>query len=99
MELDKQEINRLNIEREKNGLSLLQNCRNAASGSMKLLDSKEVAKRNLECFIYHLPNAKEYNMQIQPKSVSVNIATLPNGIYFIQAINENGNRRNLKISK
>lgn len=42
---------------------------------------------------------KEYNMQLQPKSVSVNIATLPNGIYFIQAINENGNRRNLKISK
>ena len=52
----------LNKEREKNNLPLLQNCRNAASGSIKLLDSREVAKRKLDCFIYHLPNPLDYGL-------------------------------------
>lgn len=60
--MSKSTLEKLNIEREKQGISLLQNCRNAASGSIKLLDSREVAKRNLECFIYHLPNPKDYNI-------------------------------------
>lgn len=60
----------LNKEREKNKLPLLQNCRNAASGSIKLLDSKEVAKRKLECFIYHLPNPLDYGLKTHEDSLA-----------------------------
>ena len=42
---------------------------------------------------------KEHKLQLQSKTGSVNIESLPNGIYLIQAINENGDRKNLKITK
>jgi len=44
----------LNEEREKNGEPLFANPRNAAAGSLKLQDSKEVAARKLECYLYFL---------------------------------------------
>lgn len=61
--MSKNTLKELNEEREKNKQPLLQNCRNAASGSIKLLDSREVAKRKLECFIYHLPNPMDYGLK------------------------------------
>lgn len=61
--MGKETLKKLNQERETKGLPLLQNCRNAASGSIKLLDSREVAKRNLECFVYHLPNPLDYGLK------------------------------------
>lgn len=36
------------------GLAPLANPRNAASGSLRMKDPKEVAKRNLEAFLYHI---------------------------------------------
>lgn len=42
----------INIEREKNGEALFANPRNAAAGSVRQLDSKITAKRNLDIFIY-----------------------------------------------
>lgn len=45
----------LNKEREKQGLSLFANPRNAAAGTLKLLDSREVAKRGLDIFIHTVP--------------------------------------------
>lgn len=53
----------LNKEREKNNEPLLKNCRNAAAGSIRQLDSKIAAKRNLEVWIYHLPNPEDYNIK------------------------------------
>ncbi|MDR0618921.1 MAG: NAD-dependent DNA ligase LigA [Bacteroidales bacterium] len=47
-------FNKLNAQREKLGLELFANPRNAASGSLKLLDSRLVAKRGLDCFLYFL---------------------------------------------
>lgn len=44
----------INKEREKKGEPLFANPRNAASGSIRLLDPQEVARRNLNCFIYYL---------------------------------------------
>ncbi|MBI4649326.1 MAG: NAD-dependent DNA ligase LigA [Bacteroidia bacterium] len=45
---------KLNREREAQGEALFANPRNAAAGTMKLLDSKEVAKRRLDCYLYYL---------------------------------------------
>lgn len=67
--MSKKTLISLNKEREKNNMSILQNCRNAASGSIKLLDSREVAKRNLECFIYHLPNPEDYGLKTHNDSL------------------------------
>lgn len=35
------------------------NPRNAASGTLKMQDSREVARRNLDCFLYYLPGLAE----------------------------------------
>lgn len=45
---------KLNKKREKNGEPKFMNPRNTASGSIKILDSKEVARRPLECFLYSI---------------------------------------------
>ncbi len=42
----------LNEEREKNGEEVFVNARNATSGSLKLLDSRLAAQRNMNCFIH-----------------------------------------------
>ena len=45
---------RLNKEREAEEEPLFANPRNAASGTLKLLDSKEVERRGLTCFLYYM---------------------------------------------
>ena len=45
---------RLNSEREEIGEPPFANPRNAASGSLKMQDPKEVSKRGLDCFLYYL---------------------------------------------
>ena len=50
--IPKNSFNILNKKRNKLGLPLFMNPRNTASGSIKLLDSKEVARRPLKCFLY-----------------------------------------------
>jgi DNA ligase (NAD+) len=47
-------FDQLNIEREREGLKVFQNSRNTASGSLRMKDPNEVAKRNLEAFIYQI---------------------------------------------
>lgn len=61
--MHKDTLRSLNEERKKEGLPLLQNCRNAAAGSIRQLDSSVAAKRNLDVFIYHLPNPEDYNLK------------------------------------
>jgi DNA ligase (NAD+) len=47
-------FDRLNEERKKDGLPPFANPRNAASGTLKLLDSRTVASRGLDCKFYFL---------------------------------------------
>ena len=44
----------LNRQREQNDEPLFANPRNAASGTLKLLDSEEVRRRGLTCYLYHI---------------------------------------------
>ena len=48
-------FDRLNHEREVQEEPLFANPRNAASGSLKLQDPEEVARRGLFCTLYHIP--------------------------------------------
>ena len=52
--ISKSNFDLLNKEKEKNNEDLFSNPRNTASGSLKLQDSSEVAKRKINCFIYSL---------------------------------------------
>ena len=47
-------FDRLNVERERDEEQPFANPRNAASGSLKLIDSGMVANRGLECTLYHM---------------------------------------------
>ena len=60
--MNKKTLEKLNEERKKKGEPLLQNCRNAAAGSIRQLDSKIAAQRKLDNFIYHLPNPLDYDI-------------------------------------
>ena len=62
-------LKKINEEREKNGEPLLKNCRNAAAGSIRQLDSSVAAKRNLEVWIYHLPNPEAYGIKTHEESL------------------------------
>lgn len=75
-------FDRINNEREEIGESPLANPRNAASGTMKMQDSRVVASRKLDCFLYNLIGtdlqfkthfeslqaAKEWGFKISPES-------------------------------
>ena len=60
--MSKKVLSDLNKLREEQGLPLFQNCRNAAAGSVRQLDSKIAGQRKLDAFIYHLPNPEDYNI-------------------------------------
>jgi len=61
--MSKATLEKINKQRKDDGLPLFQNCRNAAAGSARQLDSKVAAQRNLDNFIYHLPNPKDYGLK------------------------------------
>jgi DNA ligase (NAD+) len=52
--LSKAAFAKLNKEREDIGEETYANARNTASGSVKMQDSREVAKRKLDCYLYYL---------------------------------------------
>ena len=66
----KKSFNKLNQERKEKGESLFANPRNAAAGSVRQLDSKIAAKRNLSTFIYHLPSSDDFNIKYHHESLS-----------------------------
>ncbi|HTB51360.1 MAG TPA: NAD-dependent DNA ligase LigA [Ferruginibacter sp.] len=52
--INKNSFKKYNEQLTEQNLSPLANARNAASGSLRMKDPKEVAKRNLEAFLYHV---------------------------------------------
>lgn len=80
--MNKKTLEVLNEKRKKNNQPLLQNCRNAAAGSIRQLDSKIAAERKLDNFIYHLPNPLDYNLNTHSEAIdfmkSLGFKTNPN---------------------
>lgn len=52
--MSKKSLERLNTERTANGETLFANVRNAASGSLRQLDTTVTAKRGLTCYVYEI---------------------------------------------
>ena len=63
--MPKKSFEALNKEKIELGEKVFANPRNAAAGSVRQLDSSIAAKRNLATFIYHLPQASNYNVHSQ----------------------------------
>lgn len=101
--MNKKTLVQLNEERKKNNQPLLQNCRNAAAGSIRQLDSKIAAQRKLDTFIYHLPNPLDYGLNTHFEAIEymkkLGFKTNPNNRLVssieevIEFISEKGNER------
>ncbi len=99
------EFERLNSEREEIGDNPFANPRNAAAGSLKMQDPKEVAKRKLDAYLYYIPNPPEnvkthYDALKQAKTmglkVSENMAVCKNLSQIMEYINDwDSGRRHL----
>lgn len=64
------EFNRINNEKKENGELPFANPRNAASGTLRQLDSKIVKERNLDCYIYNLQNPEKFNIYTHIDSIN-----------------------------
>lgn len=67
--MDKDTFNAINEERKLNNQELFANPRNTAAGSVRQLDSKIAASRNLKTFIYHLPNARDFGINYHSEAL------------------------------
>ena len=67
--MNKETLKKLNEDRKKHNQPLLQNCRNAAAGSIRQLDPKVAAERKLDNFIYHLPNPLDYGIHTHEEAL------------------------------
>jgi DNA ligase (NAD+) len=62
--INKKNFTRYNEQLAEQGLAPLANPRNAAAGTLRIKDTAEVAKRNLEAFVYHI---SFYSLQKEKK--------------------------------
>ena len=61
--MHKSTLEKLNKKREEEGKPKLQNVRNAAAGSIRQLDSRVAAERELDNFVYYLPNPSDFGIK------------------------------------
>ncbi|MEI6420191.1 MAG: NAD-dependent DNA ligase LigA [bacterium] len=66
--LGKDELSRINKEREKTGEQLFANTRNAAAGSIRQLDPKIAASRRLSTFIYDIDKISSPSLRAEVES-------------------------------
>ncbi len=71
--LTKDEFKKINEERLKKGLPAFANPRNAAAGSVRQLDPKETAKRNLIMIMYYIREIKGFKKEIKTQSEALEV--------------------------
>lgn len=87
------EFDRLNKEREFNEEPLFANPRNAASGTLKTLDSREVARRGLDAFFYYLlgpelPADNHYDNLMAAKAWGFKVTPILTLLHSIESVDE-----------
>lgn len=74
--MNKENFSRYNQSLTAQGLAPLANPRNAATGTLRIKDPREVAKRNLEVFVYHLSYFLLQKEEQSPAALLSHAATL-----------------------
>ena len=67
--MSKKTFEKINKKREANNEVLLSNCRNAAAGSLRQLDSKIASERNLDTYIYTFVNYQDFGIKTQEEAL------------------------------
>ncbi len=67
--MSKKSFEALNENRKRNGEEPFANPRNAAAGSVRQLDSSVAASRNLDAFLYHVPEPEKYDLHSQEQAL------------------------------
>ncbi|CAM1353866.1 NAD-dependent DNA ligase LigA [Tenacibaculum halocynthiae] len=85
-----QGFNKMNEERIANGEETYRNPRNTASGSLKLQDSSEVAKRPLDCLLYQVvTNERKYKTHFESLEAARKVGfKVPDTIVLAKSIDE-----------
>jgi len=83
-------FNKMNEERVANGEEAYRNPRNTASGSLKLQDSAEVAKRPLDCLLYQVvTEERKYNTHFESLETARKVGfKVPKTIALAKSIDE-----------
>lgn len=84
---------RLNKEREFNEEPLFANPRNAASGTLKTLDPREVAKRGLDAYFYYLlgpdlPCDNHYDNMMAARSWGFKVSDIMTRLHSLESVND-----------
>ncbi|SFE25722.1 DNA ligase (NAD+) [Chitinophaga sp. CF118] len=74
--INKNTFKAFNEQRATENLPPLANPRNAASGSLRMVDPREVAKRGLEAFLYHMSYHTMEDGKAEPKEIQTHSNTL-----------------------
>ena len=89
--MSKKSFDKANKERLMNNEKEFANPRNAAAGSVRQLDSKITAKRELDFMAYFIPNPEDYNINNQDESIA-----FLRDLGFVTNIKLNGIAKNSK---
>ncbi|KOY50696.1 DNA ligase [Polaribacter dokdonensis DSW-5] len=83
-------FNKMNVERVANGEEEYRNPRNTASGSLKLQDSAEVAKRPLDCLLYQVVTSeRKYKTHFESLEQARKVGfKVPDTIKLVNSIDE-----------
>lgn len=86
-------FDRLNSEREKNGETLFANPRNAASGTLKMQNSAEVAKRGLDAYFYYLlgenlPCDNHFDNMMRAREWGFKVSDVMTRLYSIDEVDQ-----------
>ncbi len=86
-------FDRLNAERTEAGESLFANPRNAAAGTMKLLNPAEVARRGLDAYLYYLlgdnlPYDNHYDNMMAARSWGFKVSDAMTRLHSIKEVDE-----------
>ncbi|MCF6402211.1 NAD-dependent DNA ligase LigA [Chitinophaga filiformis] len=93
--INKNTFKAYNEQRAADNLPPLANPRNAASGSLRMVDPREVAKRGLEAFLYHM----SYHTMTDGKAEPEEIKTHSNTLELLSSLGFRSPAKQMKVVK